>query len=418
MFPDNNIISAQSNFQLTNSAGADYSLCMAGRIRTKEKCPKCKGKFQGNPLLCPTCLITPKKYYIDLHAKGSGRIRIFSDRTGHPLDSHQRAARVLETIRYEIDQHVFDPTKYTASDIREFLFETRIKAWYESKKKDVARGNLARSYTRGLDCFIRLYYKPFFKGMDVRDIKAFRVQQFYEQLPEDRSLKYISNIMKALENFFNTLLRYDFIPKKPSFPVITLDRKTPRWVDAEIQLQLLRAIPEAHRPIFTFLAFQGIRPSEARALKVKDINLRQNTLTVSRTYSDREIRERVKGKVVRPRLINPAVVPLLEEVCRDKHPEAFIFVNPRTKKPYSENVIQRLWSDARTEVGIDITLYEATRHSLASIAASNGAPLTAIKDVLGHTDFRTTLKYAHTNLESQRAVFQRPQKTDNVIKLR
>ena len=403
---------------MTNNDQIDYSLSMAGKIRTKEKCPKCKGDFKGNPLHCLECLIAPQRYFIDLHVKGFGRVKVYSDKTGHPLDSHARAQRVLEAIRYEIDQHVFDPIKYTASDIKEYLFETRIKAWYESKKKDVTRGNLAKSYTRGLDCFIRHYYDTFFKGMDVRDIRTFHIQQFYEQLPEGKSLKYISNIMKALENFFNVLLRHDFITRKPSFPVITLDRKTPKWVDAEVQLKLIEAIPEGHRPIFTFLAFQGIRPSEARALKVKDVNLKQNTLTVARTYSGSEVRERVKGKVVRPRLINPAVAPLLKYLCEGKLPEAFVFINPRTKKTYSENVLRRLWKDVRDKMGIDITLYEATRHSLASIAASNGASLTAIKDVLGHTDIRTTLKYAHNDLESQRAVFQRPQEPDNLIKLK
>jgi len=153
-------------------------------------------------------------------------------------------------------------------------------------------------------------------------------------------------------------------------------------------------------------------------LKVKDINLKLNALTIARTYSGSEIRERVKGKVVRPRLINPAIAPLLNDLCEEKLPEAFVFINPRTKRTYSENVLRRLWDDARTTVGIDITLYEATRHSLASIAASNGASLLAIKDVLGHTDIRTTLKYAHNDLESQRLVFQKPQKPDNLIKLK
>jgi len=403
---------------LTSTAGIDRNLCMDGKIRTKEKCPKCKGKFKGIPLQCPACLITPKKYFIDLYVKSFGRIRLYSDKRGHPLDSFRGAQRVIEHIRYEIDQHIFDPTRYTASDLMDFLFETRVDEWYESKKKDATRGNLARSYTRGIDCFIRLYYNSFFKGMDVRDIRAFHIQRFYDQLPEGKSLKYVSNIMKALENFFNVLHRYDYISKKPAFPVITLDRKTPRWVDYETQLKLLMAIPETHRPIFTLLAYQGIRPSEARALKVKDVNLKLHTLMVVRTFSDRELRERVKNKVVRPRLINPAIQPLLEEVCRDKHPEAFIFTNPRTGRPYSENIISKLWNAARTKVEIDITLYEATRHSLASIAASNGAPLTAIKDVLGHTDFRTTLKYAHNNLESQGLVFQRPPQKDNVIKLK
>ena len=242
--------------ELTDSGPLAYGLSMAGKIRTKEKCPKCSGQFKGSPLSCPVCLIVPKKYFVDLWEKGYGRLKIYSDKTGHPLDSYVRTQRVLESIRYEIDQHVFDPTKYAASDIKEYLFETQTDAWYESKKKDVTRGNLAKSYTRGLDCFIRLYYKPFFEGMDIRDIRTFHIQQFYEQLPEDKSLKYISNIMKALENFFNTLFRYDLIPQKPSFPVISLDRKTPKWVDAEIQLQLLEAIQRRTGRYLPYLPFK------------------------------------------------------------------------------------------------------------------------------------------------------------------
>lgn len=35
---------------------------MAGRIRTKEVCPKCRGKYQGEPLRCPDCLTIPRRY--------------------------------------------------------------------------------------------------------------------------------------------------------------------------------------------------------------------------------------------------------------------------------------------------------------------------------------------------------------------
>ena len=399
---------------LTQESQLDYNLCMAGKIRAKGRCPKCSGKFQGDPLLCPSCLIPPKKYYVDLHHKGYGRLRIFVDRQGHPLDSYHRATRVLESIRYEIDQHSFDPTRYVAVDLKNFLFETRVEAWYQSKLSEVKRGNLAKSYTRKLNCYINSYYLPFFKGKDVRDIRTYHIQEFYDRLPI-LSLKYTKNINTALEGFFNTLLRHDYITNKPSFPVITLDRKAPVWIDLDTQARLIEAIPVEDRPIFTFLSFQGLRPGEARALKVKDINFKEGSIITSRTFSDDKIIERVKSKVVKPRLINPALIPLLRELCKDKHPEAFVFLNPRTGRPYLANAIYDIWNTARRELGINITLYQATRHSLASMAVCNGAPLTAIQNVLGHTDIRTTLKYAHTNLESQKVVFTKMAK---VIELR
>lgn len=392
-------------FRLTPVHQRGSGLCMKGTIRTKEKCPKCGGKFQGTPLHCPTCFTTPKKYCIDIYEKV--RLRIYSDKQGNSLDSYERAYRVLNVIRYEIDQHIFDYTKYRKEDLKNFLFETRIEAWLQDKLREVEKENLASSYTNKLKCYIEQYYLPFFHGMDIREIKTRHVQEFYIQLPSRLSLKYMKNILNALENFFNTLVRFEYITHRPSFPVITVDRSAPKWIDLETQLKFLEAIPEGDRPIFEFLALQGVRPGEARALKVKDFNLKEGFFTVSRTYSNRRIRERVKGKVVTPRLINPALVPMLKELCKDKHPEAFVFISPRTCNPYSEDAMFRIWDAIRKKLGLDIVFYEATRHSVASIAASNGAPILAIRDVLNHSDIRTTMVYAHTNLESQKAVFQK-----------
>ncbi len=385
----------------------DDTLCMSGTIRTKEKCPKCRGSFEGNPLGCKKCRTTPGRCFIDIYVKRHGRIKIYSDRHGHLLDSHRRAARVLEAIRYEIDQHIFDPSKYVSADLKTFLFETLIEAWYESKDKEREKGNLAQSYTRCLKRYKDEFYLKSFKGIDVREIRTYHIQQFYENLPTGLSLKYIKNIINALENFFNILRRLDKIEKKPAFPTVTLDRKAPRWIDRVTQHELLNAIPESDRPIFTFLAFQGIRPGEARALKVRDIDFENECFIILRTYSDRIIRERVKGKVSRPRAINPVVLTLLKEHCRGKHPEAFVFLSPRTNRSYAQNTINKIWAEVQTVKKLDLPLYNATRHSLASNLLKDGADLKSIGDILGHTDIRTTLKYAHSTIENQRIAFSK-----------
>ncbi|MBI5234887.1 MAG: tyrosine-type recombinase/integrase [Deltaproteobacteria bacterium] len=118
------------------------------------------------------------------------------------------------------------------------------------------------------------------------------------------------------------------------------------------------------------------------------------------------MKERTKSKVVRPRAINPAIIGLLRKQCLNKHPEAFVFTNPRTKQPYSDSAMCRLWQAVKKQ-GYDITLYQATRHSLATRLLKNGAELKSIGDILGHTDIITTLKYAHSDIDNQRAAFSR-----------
>ncbi|MBI3353057.1 MAG: tyrosine-type recombinase/integrase [Nitrospirae bacterium] len=378
---------------------------------------------------CPTCLTTPKRYYIAIYVKQFGQVRIYSDRTGSPLDSLQRARRVLDSIRYEMDQRIFDHTKYVASKIEEFKFEKQLEAWYRTKLVETEKGNLAESYTLKLRTYIDSYYLctieeyrseryshlqkledgelVVLKGLDVREIRRHHIQKFYEQLPPSLSLKYVKNIMNALENFFNTLVEDEIIDKRPAFPKIKIDQIPPKWINGETQLKMLNSIPIEDRPIFAFLMYQGVRPGEAAALKVKDISFNPESICITRTFSNRKIRERVKSKIVKLRGINPSLLEMLTGLCEKKFPENFVFVNPRTGRAYTDSALFRIWDTVRKKLGIKVTLYQATRHSLASIASNRGVPLQAIKEVLGHTSISTTMKYAHSNLESQQVVFQK-----------
>ena len=133
-----------------------------------------------------------------------------------------------------------------------------------------------------------------------------------------------------------------------------------------------------------------------------------------RTYSYKSVRERVESKVVKPRAINPVIMDVLKGQCEGKHPEAFVFINHRTGRPYTYNYALKLWLKACEKKEITISLYQATRHSLASNLLKDSATLTSISDILGHTDIRTTLKYAHGDLANQRVAFG---KQGNIIDL-
>lgn len=74
-----------------------------------------------------------------------------------------------------------------------------------------------------MKCYIANYLKPYFKGRDVREIRNVHIQDFRRKLLGNLSPKYIRSILKALENFFNMLLQYEVIEKKPAFPVVTLE---------------------------------------------------------------------------------------------------------------------------------------------------------------------------------------------------
>ncbi len=380
---------------------------MKGEIRCKGKCPKCGKNFNHILKLgyvCPSCKITPQRFYIDLWWQGE-RIRIYSDKLGHPLDTYQRAFSLMSHIQYEIKHHTFNPTKYKASDVRKFLFEKQISQFLKEKKIEEEKGNISPSYINSLKNYVNNYFLPFFKGMDIRDISSDDIKNFYHNLPKLKE-KTIKNVLDVLKHFLKSLYRYEVIDKIPIFPIIRVPESIPMWTSIENQLKLLNAIPDIHQPIFTFILFQGVRPSEARALKWKDLDLHNRIVIIRRTFSSSKLVERTKGRNVKPRLIHPFVYDKLKELQRGL-PEAFVFVNPKTQKHYSKTRLENIFREARNATGIDINLYAAGRHSVATNAALAGVDMRAIRDYLGHADSKTTEIYTHLDVLIQKQIFEK-----------
>ena len=399
---------------LTIASAIEYLLAhkeekMKGTIRPTSRhsqCPTCGKRFTHVPKLgfiCPTCQTIPRRFFIDLWWQGI-RVGICSDKLGQPLDSFERAGRLNATIQTEIDNHNFDPSKYIKAEAQKFYFETRIKKWFSEKEEDATKGKLSQAYINPLRGYVANYFLPFFLGRDVRDIRAIDLKDFYRQLPDRLSPKTQKNLLNALENFFKMLILDEIIEKKPAFPKVSVPDPDVTWCDRETQDKMLGAIPEKHRPIFYFLTRQGVRPGEVVAIKWGDINLKLGTLTLKRAMSNRKIVEKTKTGKITTRLLHPDILDILRNAPIGL-PHAYLFVNPNSKNPYLTDTLQKIWRKARKKVNINIKLYEATRHSVASMAASSGVSMAIIKEVLGHTDIRTTQKYSHLDVLAQGQVF-------------
>ena len=95
----------------------------------------------------------------------------------------------------------------------------------------------------------------------------------------------------------------------------------------------------------------------------------------------------------------PRIVPLntparriLERCPRGGSP--FVFPSPKDPAlPRSRNL--PFWDRARREAGIEDVRLHDLRHTHASHAVMNGVPVPVVSRLLGHSDVRTTLRYAH-----------------------
>lgn len=365
-------------------------------ILPEGRCPKCKGTYKKNAhqgYECPECLTHPKRFTICLYYNGE-RIRRGTTLDGKTLRTFADAYSLLRTAENEIEAHRFNPESWKTRDRIDVRFSFQVRDWYAEKRELMAKGKLAPSYVPMLKTFINKYYLPFYGDKDVRTI--FNCKDFVRKLPGRLSPKYQANIVNALMNFFHWLKENRIIAEIPVFPTIEVPEHEPQTISRELQLKILELIPQEHKPIFTFLFYQGCRPGEARALKwdcvVGDV------VTYKRTWSRRTLKETTKTKLIRHNLIFTEVLATLPE---RRFPLDFVFTHGKNvRRHYSEDFLLSIYNTSRTLFnqtnGTDFTveLYEATKHSFGTQLINQGVSENLLQQWYGHTRPEMTRKYA------------------------
>ncbi|HUO77832.1 MAG TPA: tyrosine-type recombinase/integrase, partial [Thermodesulfovibrionales bacterium] len=384
---------------------------MKGKVRTREICPQCRGKFkivEGIDIFCERCNTRPKTFFIVLY-HDKAKQRISREKDGQILDSYRRAHRLLENIRKDYDDGVFSLSNYLPEEIEEFRGHKLFPKWLGTKTL-IAPSSL-REYKR----YTELYFVPYFGNQDMRQLNAGHIEDFFLSIPKAQeehgfrqlSLKSLKNISIALHTFCVWLYTRETIKRVPVFPKITPPKPPIDWITRNEQMKILAFINSHHRPIFEFLYYHPVRVGEARALRRKHFKLDIMAVHVCEAFSLKETRSR-KNK-------EPYYLPIAKrfnlDVLKDKLPEAFVFTN-KAGRPYTSEGLRKIWHRATKKAGLRIQLKNATRHSGASQSINAGIDLATISKSLGHATLQITKdKYASMNIELLRAVVDR----DNVV---
>ena len=381
-----------------------------GKIRTKETCPICKRPFPEPKNLrvgleCPEHKTRPRRYFIDIWWKGQQKI--YSDGNDQVLSSWDQAYLCLALINKEIREGVFDPSKYFKKDKSKFWTMQLLTQFWEMKLREIAPSSRNNYKVMTAEA------KAFFKNQDVREIRELDLDRYKRHLEDEgkkeKTLKCYLDLFRVFLNDCHKRLR--IINLVPIFPKINVPESSFRWLDADEQRKIWECIPTGDRPIFDFMALHGCRPAEARAIRIQDIDLRTETITIRSTWSGRELRNSRKGRGSRPVVIavHDELLEFVSSRASQTLPGAFLFVNPRTGNPYSQNRLRRVWDKVRVKAGIDkqLRLYDATRHSFASQLVNAGEDLDRVRELLGHTSSKTTMRYAHHSLAGKKAALRK-----------
>lgn len=389
---------------------------MKGSVRAKGKCPQCHSPFtdvsrgismhKNLGIICLSCKRTPNRFYIDLHHLGK-RVRIFSDKQGNPLDRYQKAVMILNDIHREVQQNRFDGSAYCAGGRKRFLVHPLLDTFSALKQESLAPS--CRGHYRRYGQIVQ----DFFGKRDVREITEPDLSGFREHLLGQ--FTFSEKTQKNIFDFLKAFLRYckyqlAVLDSIPPFPEMKVSGHRHTWLSREDQRVLLEYVPDDHRPIIVFLMLHGCRPSEARALKCRDIDLQTESVSISAVFSGSEYRVNPLEREGRQAVfsIHPEMFDYMAERVKNNLPDSPVFVNPRTGGHYSSSALDRAWFYARRQAGLGkgVRLYDVTRHSFASQLVSGGVSLFAISKLLRHSGGNLKAKYDRRQLESLRIVMK------------
>lgn len=392
--------SSRLNDKIRSPETGKGDLCMKGGVYSKEKCPVCGGNFKRieNDLLCPDHQTRPRRVYIQLYASAFHKhINIFTDRQGYPFTSYEQAARILNKIRAEIDEKTFDPTRYVAEKLKPLRFSNWSESWLQKKEIEAEKGLKSPSYLKAVRVYVRRFQK-YFGEIDIRDIGTKAINDFY--LTMDGSPKYVKNILDGLQKLLQDAFDWGDIKQMPKFPKIDVPEADIKTIDLDMQDSIISSIPDLmDRTFILFLARLMLRPCEPRALYWEDLDFKHHRVTIRRHYSLNEIRPATKSK-------NIKVLPLggeLEQalLALPRHlTSPFVFWK-KNGHPFSESWARKLWKRVCKQKGVDIGLYQGTKHSSATeLADREGVDLA--QEFLGHSNRAMTKRYVKQNPERLR----------------
>lgn len=153
-----------------------------------------------------------------------------------------------------------------------------------------------------------------------------------------------------------------------------------RFLTKEEKIRLFSTLPEHLKPIVITALQTGMRRGEILNLKWSNIDFDFRFIELLETKSGKSRKIPISDK-------------LMEILEQQPKISDFVFINPITGKPYTN--IKKAWHTALKEADIKNFRFHDLRHTVATRLAESNIDLAVVKEVLGHADIQTTMRYAH-----------------------
>ena len=224
-------------------------------------------------------------------------------------------------------------------------------------------------------------------GVPLKDVRRSHAHQFIAKRSKEVAPATVNRGLAVLKNMLTFAVEREFIETHPllRFRMLSEEQKAFRVLTLEEERRLVGAVADVDPTIGAYpvvLGEAGLRKSEGLNLKWGNINFQERILAVENTKS---------GK--------PRYIPLSDF--------ALHWLNSLVRVISCPYVFVQLekgdrWRDPRgpfkkgqKAAGIEWVGFHDLRHYRATQWVKTGVDLVTVKELLGHADIQTTMRYAH-----------------------
>jgi integrase len=265
----------------------------------------------------------------------------------------------------------------------------------EAWTAELALAGVSAGYVKTVRYRLRKYVYPVLGAhRDVATVRAKDVRSVYTACMgaglASKTTKHVLGALRALMSYAQSVDVVQHVPKFPTVRVVATKAKG--WLNEGAQERVLRRVGELE-DCLRLMMETGARPSEAAAVQVRD--LVDGGVLIRRAFGDRGQEKSTKTGIEALRPLSEGLYTRLREAAQGERPCAYLWMNERAGRAVNRHDLYRAWRVAARIEGVDVTLYQAFRHSKVSqrraeLVASMHEDLRA---TLGHTSAGTTIRH-------------------------
>ena len=328
-----------------------------------------------------------KTWYIDTCYRGK-RVR----RAVGP--DKKEAIKVLKKIEAELIENkwldIKREHKIKFSEVSKEFLERYSKVNKRSWKRD----QLSISH---LDKF---FGNKFIYEIKEKDIEEYKKERLLTEIKHST----LNRELACLKTILNKAKEWGYIEQVPKIKLFKENNQRVRYLTEEEEEKLLKLAPEPLKSIIIIALNTGMRQGEILNLKWRDIDLNEGIIIIQDS----------KSKEKRIIYMNQFTKEVFLNLLSNKSKE---YVFEKEGKKLDTFYISHLFAKLVKQAGIKDFRFHDLRHTFASRLVMAGVNLKTIQELLGHKDYKMSLRYSHLSPEIKKQAVKILDKDKNMAKI-